>query len=187
MHGYRERVDWSPAAARRLASVLLLDEPRRLTHVAAVAAEVRKIDLPTGAGEIVEMAAWLHDIGYAESVGATGFHPLDGAVFLTALGAPREVVSLVAHHTGAGFEADERGLRLELARFKQPHQHLLDVLTYADLTTGPMGERMTVEQRVREIFRRYQPDHPVHRAVQRSRIDLLESARRVSESVALSR
>jgi putative nucleotidyltransferase with HDIG domain len=52
----------------------------------------------------------LHDIGYAPSLVATGFHPVDGARFLRAQGTPEVVVSLVAHHSGAVFEAEQRGL-----------------------------------------------------------------------------
>ena len=32
--------------------------------------------------DLLEAAAWLHDIGYAPSLVATGFHPLDGARYL---------------------------------------------------------------------------------------------------------
>ncbi len=60
-------------------------------------------------------AAWLHDVGYSPDVSVTGFHALDGAVFLRDLGL-LEVVSLVAYHTGAEFEAEERGLEVDLAR-----------------------------------------------------------------------
>src|SRR5579859_5216811 len=44
-------------------------------------------------------AAYLHDIGYAPSLKKTGFHPLDGAVYLRALGEER-LACLVAHHSG---------------------------------------------------------------------------------------
>src|SRR5258708_37957327 len=49
-------------------------------------------------------AAYLHDIGYAPSLKKTGFHPLDGANYLRSLGHER-LASLVAHHSGACFEA----------------------------------------------------------------------------------
>ena len=51
-------------------------------------------------------------------------------------GAPRTLTQLVAHHSGARFEARERGLldRLEFS-FPAPDPALLDALTYADLTT----------------------------------------------------
>lgn len=46
-------------------------------------------------------AAWLQDIGYAREVATTGFHPLDGAVYLHGAEWPARVVSLVAHHSCA--------------------------------------------------------------------------------------
>jgi HD domain len=55
-------------------------------------------------------AAWLHDIGYAPSVRVTGFHPVDGAFFARREGFDELVVSLVAFHSGAPAEAQERGI-----------------------------------------------------------------------------
>jgi hypothetical protein len=55
-------------------------------------------------------AAWLHAIGYAPSIGHTRFRPLDGARHRRDQGWPTSVVNLVAHHSGARFEAEERGL-----------------------------------------------------------------------------
>lgn len=73
------------------------------------------------------MAAWLHDVGYAPSLAQTGFHRVDGARFLRARGVPEVVVALVAHHTGAVFEAEQRGLDVELlAEFALPPVELLD-------------------------------------------------------------
>lgn len=91
---------------------------------------------------------------------------------------PEEVVSLVAHHTGAAFEASERGLSNQLARVPAPGGHLLDLLNYLDLTTGRGGQEVSAQDRVKEILGRYEPDSPVHKAVVRSGPDLLHSARR---------
>jgi len=43
---------------------------------------------------------------------------LDGAVYLSKLEYPRRLVCLVAHHSGARYEAHERGLSEELAAFE---------------------------------------------------------------------
>lgn len=58
-------------------------------------------------------AAWLHDIGYTPELATTQFHPLDGARYLR----DDRVVNLVAHHSGARYEAAERGLEAELSAF----------------------------------------------------------------------
>lgn len=61
------------------------------------------------------MSAILHDIGYAPRLAATGFHPLDGARFLRdEFHADDRLVRLVANHTFALLEAEERGLREQL-------------------------------------------------------------------------
>lgn len=134
-----------------------------------------------GASSDVLCAAWLHDVGYAERLNRTGMHAIDGAMFLDLAGAPRGVVSLVAFHTGAEYEADERGLIDKLIQFDRPRQESLDLLVLADLVTGPDGRRLEVEERVDEIFSRYEPQHPVHRAVTRSRSYLEDCAARAAE------
>jgi hypothetical protein len=48
----------------------------------------------------------------------------------------------------------------------------MDALTFADMTTGPAGQLMTLEERIEEVQRRYPPDDPVHRAIVRARSEL---------------
>jgi len=74
--------------ARQVAEVRLAPMATRLAHVRGVAAAadrlVESID-PLEADSLVA-AAWLHDVGYAPSVRSTGFHSLDGALFVRAEG-----------------------------------------------------------------------------------------------------
>lgn len=133
--------------------------------------------------EDVASAAWLHDIGYASELVRSGMHAIDGAAYLDLHGAPDLVVSLVAFHTGAEYEADERGLIDELIQFDRPPQDALDVLILADLITGPDGSRVAVSDRLDDIFDRYALEHPVHRAVTRSRDYLEDSAARAASRV----
>ncbi|WP_410580294.1 HD domain-containing protein [Amycolatopsis sp. lyj-108] len=154
-----------PEEARRLAEQLVEPLGRRWLHVQAVARRasaaapaVKQSDR----GALIA-AAWLHDIGYAPAIGHTRFHPLDGARYLKGQGWPANVVNLVAHHSGARFEAEQRGLAAELAEFPFADNALLDALVFADLTTGPAGESLTYDERISEILCRYAPDDPVHR------------------------
>ena len=110
--------------------------------------------------EAVVMAAWLHDVGYADTVANTGFHPLDGAEWLRQQAAPEGVVALVAYHSAAQYEAEARGLADALARFPAPDQDQMDILTLIDMSTGPTGERVAVNERLAEILERYPPDRP---------------------------
>jgi integrase len=56
-------------------------------------------------GELLRAAAWLHDVGYTPSLAVTGFHPLDGARYLTTADVPDRLIGLVAFHSSAAAEA----------------------------------------------------------------------------------
>lgn len=176
---------WSPGQAEKLASEYLSGLGRRWEHVRRVGDLAEDL---VAAGKIsadVAAAAWLHDLGYAEELSTTGMHALDGAAFLATEGAPVGVVSLVAHHTGADFEAEERGLRAALASLPAADPVDLDALTLLDLVTSPDGSLTDPETRVAEILSRYPVSSPVHRAVSRSRAELLASAQRARRQLEL--
>lgn len=176
---------WTTEHARGLASEHLAGLGSRWQHVQAVGALAERLRDQADVADLIVSAAWLHDIGYAEGLARTGFHSIDGANYLQDLGAPTELVALVAHHTGALYEAEERGLGAELARLPIPDAANLDVLTFVDLCTGPDGSPMLPQDRLAEIFGRYGPDHPVNRAVTRSRAVLLASAERARGRLGL--
>src|SRR6266496_2681076 len=97
-------VQWASSHAEGLLGPL----GARWAHVQAVAEQASRIApavLPADEREILVAAAWLHDIGYAPALATTGLHPLDGARHLEALGVDRRLCCLVAHHSGATFEA----------------------------------------------------------------------------------
>lgn len=141
--------------------------------------------------DLVEASAWLHDIGYSPDLAITGFHPLDGARYLrNSQAADEALVSLVAYHSCAVVEAEERDLLGVLeGEFAPPPDDLLDALTYSDMTTGPTGVHLPVERRLAEILERYAPEDLVHRSITRSSPLLTESVRsverRLAEAVAL--
>ncbi|MGH2941245.1 MAG: HD domain-containing protein [Solirubrobacteraceae bacterium] len=155
-------VDW----ARREAQHALRSATRRWMHTQAVAeraAEIAGVVAIEDRGTLVA-AAYLHDIGYGADLTVTGFHPLDGAVWLRAHGRER-LARLVAHHSGARFEAAARGYAEDLAEFVEERSAVADALAYCDLTTGPTGERVTVAARLGEIKVRYGPASPVTQAI----------------------
>lgn len=162
------------AEAQRLAERLLSDAlPRRWFHTIGVARTAERLAralVPDWADEIVA-AAWLHDIGYAPALIDTGFHPIDGAAYLLR-DRPQfwqSVACLVAHHTGAVFEARERGLDDELSRYRPPVDvATLAILNCADLCTAPNGTPVDPDERIAGVLKRFPLDHPVHRAVTKS-------------------
>lgn len=82
-------------------------------------------------------AAWTR---YAERA-HTGLHGLDDARYLSDVQqADPLLYRLVAHHSCAVIEAEERGLAHVLTRgFTRPAQPLADALTFCDMTTSPDG------------------------------------------------
>jgi anti-anti-sigma regulatory factor len=162
--------------ARRLAQTLLAGLPERWRHTAGVAARADEVALPGEAdAAALVAAAWLHDIGYADRVQETGFHPLDGALHLRALGWPDRVACLVAHHSEAMCIAEVRGLAGRLAEFPREDSAVADALTYADQTVGPNGLVMEFDERLADMLRRHGPDSPNARANPR-RAPLLRAA-----------
>ena len=149
-------IRWSKAAAHEL----LLDVDTRLAHVMAVARRAEEVAavLPVRDRLPLVAAAYLQDVGY--------------------------VCNLVAHHSGARFEAEERGLLAELEGFDLEAGPVMDALVFADLTTGPDGGYVSFEERLGDILARYSPDDPVHRAIARARRSLAESVERTERRLA---
>jgi putative nucleotidyltransferase with HDIG domain len=171
----------SELAERTLAATV----PRRWGHVQGVARRARTLRSVAGAdADLLEAAAFLHDIGYAPELASTGFHPLDGAVYLRELGAPTRLVDLVAHHSCAVVEARLRGLVDELGRFEDDRSVVRDALWYCDLTTSPDGDSVAARARLAEITQRYGADHVVARFVTEAADELLAAVGRTEVRLA---
>jgi putative nucleotidyltransferase with HDIG domain len=167
------------AWAQDLARTLLADAlPRRWAHVQGVAAQARSLAPTLGPdADLLEAAAWLHDIGYHPDLADTGLHGLDGARYLRdRRHADPMLCRLVAHHSCAVIEADERGLADALNRdFAPPPQDLAEALTFCDMTTSPDGEHVQVHRRLAEIHDRYGSGHLVSRSIRRATPHILEA------------
>jgi hypothetical protein len=172
-------------AARVLAESKLAEQlPRRWRHVQAVAVKAERVAVVVPPSDRLTLvaSAWLHDIGYAPGVLDTGLHALDGARWLRDHGYDTCVASLVANHSCAKYEADERRLGGDLrAEFPAEPSMLSDALWYADMTTGPDGEDLDVSDRLREVRSRYGPGHPVTRAWTKAEPVILAAVRRVED------
>lgn len=174
-----KQADWAEEIARKLLEIPL---PRRWAHSQGVATQASTLAPILGRdADLIEAAAWVHDVGYSPELADTGFHPLDGARYLRDVQhADPLLCQLVAHHTSAVIEAEERGLQSTLLReFPLPQRDLLEALTYCDMTTSPDGSHLTVHARLAEIGTRYEPGHVVARSIARSRPKLVMTAARV--------
>jgi putative nucleotidyltransferase with HDIG domain len=166
----------------------LLAEPllRRWEHTLGVARQARGLAPILGADcPLIEMAALLHDVGYAKEAVDTGQHMIDGARYLrdhTTAGP--ELCSLVAYHTSSRWEAHTRGLEAALTEFPPPPEELLDALTWCDLTVGPEGRLVAPAQRLAEVLARYGPGHIVFEAVSVAQPELLALVARVERRLA---
>lgn len=174
--------DLTDSEAAHEAARLLGTSSDRWDHVTGVAAAAHAVVdvVPPEDAELLVAAAWLHDIGYSPAIAHTGFHPLDGARHLRSLGAPPRLCSLVAHHSAAVVEAKVRHMgAMLLAEFRPEESIVADALTFADMTTSPTGQRVTVDERLAEILDRYPATDPVHRTITESSEQLRAAVARV--------
>lgn len=177
------------AAVNRAVADLLapLTESRR-AHSVAVGRRMESVEklLPADLREDAVTAAYLHDVGYRHP--DLGFHPIDGARLLRALGYSPVVCHLVAFHTAAEIEAEMRGLDAGVFDEFQLSgvaglEKAEDFLWWADLSIGPNGEDFTVDERLNEILRRYEPGSVVHTAITKAEPRLRAAAQRATGSI----
>ncbi|MGH3648623.1 MAG: HD domain-containing protein [Micromonosporaceae bacterium] len=154
--------DGADLVARAKGEARRLLEPlgARWRHVAGVGRTAERVArvLPGRERPVLVAAAYLHDIGYAPELHRVGAHQLDGARWVSSHGpAYWRLACLVAHHSESSFELARRGLLDELARYPRESSPVMDALVYCDLTTGPTGQRMSLDARVTEVLARYGP------------------------------
>lgn len=169
---------------RETAAQLLGATSVRYAHTCRVARQAGSVRhlIPDPWRSVLVEAAWLHDIGYSKELVQTGFHPIDGARWLRSRDRSAEVCSLVAWHTRALTEARLRGLEDALiAEFVAPPAAAQAMLTWADLTSSPSGQRWEPEIRISEILSRYGPTSIVHQATRANEMQLLADARSVAQ------
>ncbi len=137
-------MEWASERAASLLSPL----GNRWLHVQGVVERAHWVSQTFDGDDRVYLlaAAYLHDIGYAPSLRMTGFHPLDGAIYVRSFGYER-LASLIAHHFAARFEAHLRGCNRLLLEFPRERSPVADALTYCDCTTGPAGEHISLKER----------------------------------------
>jgi putative nucleotidyltransferase with HDIG domain len=176
---------WWPAV---LATELLQAElPDRLLHVFGTARQAGRLRGVDGIHlKTLEPAAMLHDVGYASDLVDTGFHAIDGARYLRAIGVDDEIVRVVAHHSCAAVEADLRGLSGALAAFERPPPLMAEAMIFCDMTCGPRGELLTAEERIADILVRHEGSLILRQFIDRARSELLASTARMGHLAAVA-
>lgn len=151
-------------------------DPSRRAHSIGVGRRVRDAEylVPSFLRDDLVSSGYLHDIGYGVAV--LGFHPLDGANFLKSAGFSNVVCHLVAHHSASTVEAAIRGIDSTLFKpyeiREESTARALEILTWADMTTGPTGERMTLDERIAEAVSRNGPESVVAISLREARPQL---------------
>ena len=89
--------------AQQLARALLQEPlPRRWAHVQGVAARARSlVPVLSADADLLEAAAWLHDIGYAPGLATTGLHAREGARYLRDAHQTAALLACSSHITAA--------------------------------------------------------------------------------------
>ncbi|MEU4383125.1 HD domain-containing protein [Micromonospora echinofusca] len=177
-------VDTARKVARELLETPL---PRRWSHVQAVATKADRISaaVPAEDRAVLVASAWLHDVGYSPGLVDTGFHSLDGGRWLRREQFDERIAALVAHHSCAWLEAEERGLGEVLAaEFPREGTAVTDALCFSDMTTGPDGQDFEVLERLAEIRSRYGPEHLVTRFIGRAEPEMVAAVQRTQRRLA---
>jgi hypothetical protein len=147
--------------------------PQMVAHAAVISSRAGEVAACLGLDDdhqdLCAAVGLVHDIGKAAQVRKTGFHQLDGALYVEPTLGPR-VAGLVAHHSGASTEAKMRGIELPYPR---EESDVAVVLDYCDLTTLPSGRPISPEERRADIDVRHGADSPGPRALSSIWADVL--------------
>lgn len=176
-------INWTSGQAKFYLSSL----GNRWLHVQGVVEQAQRVGQVLNDNDRIYLiaGAYMHDIGYAPLLKKTGFHPLDGAIYLYALGQER-LASLVAHHSEARFEAQLRGYAQELEAFPHEQSIVADALIYCDMTTGPTGLRLSFKERIDDIFDRYDEKDVVSQAIRQALPTLALAVERTQDMIEKS-
>lgn len=167
--------------------VLVLDAcremPALLPHSAVAALRARTY--ATGLGlsvddqDLCEVAALAHDIGKTPTLNQSGFHPIDGATYAAAQGEPR-LAALIAHHSGARYEAELLGLTIPYTHEASMVQR---IITVVDGTTTPQGIVVTIRERQRDVIERHGATSVAAKAMEQFQSELEDAVRHIAPSL----
>jgi len=161
------------------------ERPVLLPHVAVETLRARdyatRLRLPDDERALCEVFALAHDIGKVDALRTTGtdFHPLDGAAFALAHGEPR-LAALIAHHSGARYEAVLRGLTIPY-----PYEDSIvnQIVAVVDASTLQSGVVVPIVERVRDIADRHGRESPPVRAMRAFWPELVAAVQAIDPSL----
>ncbi len=172
-------------AWRSIVLDLCRERPTLLPHVAVEALRARdyaaRLHLLPEEQALCEVFALAHDIGKVDTLRTTGtqFHPLDGAAFALAHGEPR-LAALIAHHSGARYEAALRGLVIPYPYEDSIVNHIVAVV---DASTLQSGVVVPIAERLRDVADRHGLASPPVRAMHAFWPELVAAAQDIDPSL----
>jgi HAD superfamily hydrolase (TIGR01484 family) len=144
---------------------LFHQNPARLRHMRDAASVAQDVaDLGGVAPDVcrqLETAALAHDLGYAPQLQRTGYHPLDGALFLEECGEDPLVVEAVLRHSRAGLRSDLPPAVQQVYGQRPPRPEatwLVDAVTWCDWRAAGIGGRVGLGARLQDILQRHSGD-----------------------------
>lgn len=145
-----------------LAASLFPEGSTRLAHMRRVSEMstriARQLKLPAEQADKLITAALFHDVGYSEKLKRTGFHPLDGAVFLAHLGVDEEIVETVLWHSSTIHDITylpEIKAVYDKLTPRPENSFMLKIVSFSDFRSSPVGEAFSFGQRISELMERY--------------------------------
>ncbi len=157
----------NPVEVEKFVLVELVSQQDRLDHILVIAKKVKETCL-----QIIKLhknividsklaicAALLHDIGYADNINITGFHPIDGSNFLTKLGYST-LAELIIGHSCSPEEAELKGLQ----KITPSNALEAKLISYWDMRVMQGGRIVTYDQRLNDIIKRYGKDSIIGKA-----------------------
>lgn len=150
---------------------LLADQPARIEHLLGVTHLARQIsaeiDLPLPESDALSLAALFHDIGRAAALRVTGFHPLDGAIFLAHRAAPDSAIQAVLLHRFARDHVADHPAAASFYAVLAESNHCLitDLLNFCDLRISHEGGLVTLSERIKSILSRSGSNHSRRRRI----------------------
>lgn len=120
-------------------------------------------------------AGILHDIGYSQDPSC---HYIAGADIVKGINKMSEYASLIAWHSTAEWEAKQNNVEIN---YEKPNDLEQAILWYSDFTTSHDGDVIALDDRIKGIISRYDPDSPVVNALNDSMPAMEKAWRMIGE------
>lgn len=128
-------------------------------------------------------SAYLHDIGYSEELNKFNFHAYDGYKYLLDNEYDKSVLKVILHHTYSELlyyiQGEDRLVitetynKIPLTSFTKEEDYIFKLLTLADMKSNYKGEKVTVADRISDIYDRYGEDSIISKHISQVRLFLI--------------